>query len=196
MSRRFMYQGKEYSSLEELPPEARQVYEQVFKSLADNNHNGIPDLLEGMTANTLVSALNAIHLNGQNYNSVEEMPPEARRIYDKAMAAVAKWTDQDQDGIPDLLQGMAAAEWMGPDTPKLQSLITSQTQTPSQPQPQPEAPSAPYPPSAPVTPAISGDVESGERNLRLLIVGGLVLVLLVVIAGLAALLLFGGILPH
>ena len=109
MSRRFMYQGKEYSSLEELPPEARQVYEQVFKSLADNNHNGIPDLLEGMTANTLVSALNAIHLNGQNYNSVEEMPPEARRIYDKAMAAVAKWTDQDQDGIPDLLQGMAAA---------------------------------------------------------------------------------------
>jgi len=41
----FIVDGKTYSSLDELPPEARQKYEQELGRF-DANRNGIPDLLE------------------------------------------------------------------------------------------------------------------------------------------------------
>ncbi|MEO7911869.1 MAG: hypothetical protein ABIV47_19660 [Roseiflexaceae bacterium] len=41
----FVVDGKAYSNLDELPPEARQKYEQALGRF-DTNHNGIPDLLE------------------------------------------------------------------------------------------------------------------------------------------------------
>jgi hypothetical protein len=42
----FIVDGQAYSSLDELPPEARQKYEQEIGRF-DANRNGIPDLLEG-----------------------------------------------------------------------------------------------------------------------------------------------------
>jgi len=39
--------GKEYNSLDELPPDIRAKYEQAMGSL-DSNRNGMPDFLEGM----------------------------------------------------------------------------------------------------------------------------------------------------
>jgi hypothetical protein len=44
---RIMADGKEYNSLDELPPEIRAKYEQAMGSL-DANRNGMPDFLEGM----------------------------------------------------------------------------------------------------------------------------------------------------
>ncbi len=42
----FAVDGKVYSNLDELPPEARRKYEQAMGRL-DANRNGIPDLIEG-----------------------------------------------------------------------------------------------------------------------------------------------------
>jgi hypothetical protein len=41
-------------------------------------------------------------VNGVVYNSVEAMPPEARQIYEKALAEVPDLADRDGDGIPDV----------------------------------------------------------------------------------------------
>ena len=39
-----------------------------------------------------------INFNGKTYNSLDEMPPEARQAYEQAMALLA---DQDGNGLPD-----------------------------------------------------------------------------------------------
>ena len=45
-STQFIVDGKAYSSLDELPAEARQKYEQAMRRL-DANRDGVPDLFEG-----------------------------------------------------------------------------------------------------------------------------------------------------
>lgn len=45
---RIVFNGKEYSSLEKMPPEVRQAYDQAMAAvLADADRNGLPDILEG-----------------------------------------------------------------------------------------------------------------------------------------------------
>jgi hypothetical protein len=192
MSPKFVYNGKEYSSLEELPPELRQVYEQALSSLADRDQNGIPDILEGTAAHALVTALNAFHVNGQMYGNLDELPPEVRQAYQKAMAMLSQWTDQNQNGVPDMLEQMQAAQGQNPAAMQAQFWTASQAQSPvlAQAQPQPIAPAAPQAVQQPS--AISGDIESSERNLRLLFIGGAIVLLLLLAVGLAAVLLFGG----
>jgi hypothetical protein len=46
-STKIIADGKEYNSLDELPPDVRAKYEQAMGKL-DANRNGIPDFLEGM----------------------------------------------------------------------------------------------------------------------------------------------------
>ena len=65
-----------------------------------------------------------IVIDGKTYNSVEEMPPDIRQKYEKAMRSLGNATanqipdalesvknilaDKDQDGIPDLLENLNA----------------------------------------------------------------------------------------
>jgi hypothetical protein len=42
-----------------------------------------------------------IVVNGQEYSSPDQLPPEAREAYDRAMGALA---DRDSNGIPDVLE--------------------------------------------------------------------------------------------
>jgi hypothetical protein len=49
----FVVDGKAYSSLDELPPEARQKYAQAVDQF-DANRNGIPDLLENSSFGAVV----------------------------------------------------------------------------------------------------------------------------------------------
>ena len=55
-----------------------------------------------------------IIVNGQEYSSVEEMPPDVRRQFEQAMSALA---DRDGDGVPDIMQsglsGMSGMEDLG-----------------------------------------------------------------------------------
>ena len=48
------YQGKAYTSVDDLPPEARAKYEKAMSALADKDGNGIPDILEGVLGNISV----------------------------------------------------------------------------------------------------------------------------------------------
>lgn len=64
----------------------------------------MPDMFEGLTKNVqpIVAAQSVIVYEGKTYNSVDELPPEARRKYEEAMD---KLGDANQNGIPDLLEG-------------------------------------------------------------------------------------------
>jgi hypothetical protein len=57
-----IYDGKKYDNVEQLPPEARQKYEQAMGKL-DADKDGIPDFIEGMmgtsSASTMTSELPA-----------------------------------------------------------------------------------------------------------------------------------------
>ena len=47
VTRKIVVGGKEYSSVDEMPPDVRQLYEKAMSMLADKDANGIPDILEG-----------------------------------------------------------------------------------------------------------------------------------------------------
>jgi len=64
------YKGQEYSSVEELPPEARSAYE---KAMAPG----------GASANT------KIIFNEREYASAEEMPTAERQLYEDALKLAA-----------------------------------------------------------------------------------------------------------
>ena len=47
MNTKISFQGKEYNSFEELPPEAKKAFEKLNKVLGDKDQNGVPDIFEG-----------------------------------------------------------------------------------------------------------------------------------------------------
>jgi hypothetical protein len=49
-----------------------------------------------------------IVINGKEYATVDEMPPEIRSVYEKAMAMIA---DKDANGVPDVLEGKGPGAW-------------------------------------------------------------------------------------
>jgi len=77
------FNGREYSSLEEMPPEVRQVYENALAS-----------------GQIRIQKSAKLVFNGQEYNSLDEMPEPVRRQYEQVMALV----DANQNGIPDVLE--------------------------------------------------------------------------------------------
>jgi hypothetical protein len=111
MSAHIIFNGKTYNSIDDMPPEARQAYEKALALLADQDANGVPDFLDGLLngqapgegmepLNTFSTFSTQIVHNGQTYASVEEMPAEARRDYEQAMAAF----DRDRNGVPDAFE--------------------------------------------------------------------------------------------
>lgn len=48
-----------------------------------------------------------ITVNGREYASVADMPPEVRQQYERAMSVLA---DKDGNGVPDVLEGLGAVE--------------------------------------------------------------------------------------
>lgn len=62
VKRKFIVNGKEYGSVEEMPANIRQSYEKALES-----------------------AKGKIVFNGQKYENVEAMPPDVRQMYDEMM---------------------------------------------------------------------------------------------------------------
>lgn len=74
-----VFNGKTYNSVEEMSANERQAYEQIANMLVDKNGNGIPDFLEGdLVKNVMTAFTSSINVNGQNYNGMNELPPEVR----------------------------------------------------------------------------------------------------------------------
>jgi hypothetical protein len=115
--------GKTYHSVEEMPPDIRQKYEQAMKSLGDANNNqipdafetmnifadkdqdGVPDVLENIAASHATVSTMKIIVDGKEFDGLENLPPEARARYEEAMGKL----DANRNGIPDFAEGMISA---------------------------------------------------------------------------------------
>ena len=112
--------GKSYHSVDEMPPDIRQKYDEAIRALgdapenptpdafeamnifADRDKNGVPDILEDSAAgDAAVNSLKII-VDGKEFNGIEDLPPEARARYEAAMGKL----DLNGNGIPDFLEGM------------------------------------------------------------------------------------------
>lgn len=114
--------GKTYNSVNEMPEDVRRLYEQAmstFKNqdqnrvpdvlennapnmLEDKNRNGIPDSIENTAGGTIVANAMKILFDGKEFNSIDELPPDARAKYEQAMGTL----DANRNGIPDFVEGM------------------------------------------------------------------------------------------
>jgi hypothetical protein len=121
----FVVNNKSYSSIEEMPPDVRQAYEQAMGVLADKNGNGVPDILEGaffagpVGGQAMSKVDTRFVVDGKVYSRVEDLPPEARHKYDLAIAKAGEvMGDANRNGVPDILEGMlpARSEAAAPQT--------------------------------------------------------------------------------
>jgi hypothetical protein len=98
-----IFNGQTYNSVEDMPPDARQAYDQAMGMLADKNKDGMPDVSEnsaGRVPNMLGSTTWTI--NGQTMQGLESLPPETRQQIEQAMAML----DKDHNGIMDFMEKM------------------------------------------------------------------------------------------
>ncbi len=99
----FTINGKTYNSIDDMPPDVRAQYESMSNLLGDKNQDGVPDLLGNMLkANATVMQTSTIIFDGKAYNSVDELPAEARAKYEQAMGKLA---DENKNGVPDVIEG-------------------------------------------------------------------------------------------
>lgn len=133
--RRIVIDGKTYNSVSEMPADVRARYEKALRSLkdqdgnripdaiehkdilADNNRNGIPDKIENTAGAPIVANSIRVLADGQEYNSLDDLPPEARAKYEQAMGAL----DTNRNGIPDFMEGMLGMQQNQPHTVNTQS---------------------------------------------------------------------------
>jgi hypothetical protein len=106
MSTRLTFNGKEYASLDEMPPDVRRAYQKVVALLAGSDGNDAADLTPDSSSEHKlnITRLRFLH-DGKEYSSLEEMPPEARRQYQETVSQLG---EAGRDGIPDILQSKGA----------------------------------------------------------------------------------------
>jgi hypothetical protein len=106
--------GKTYENPDDVPPEAREAYQKALEILHDEDHNGVPDFLEGkplkgitdMQSTLILPGKQQIIFDGKSYASADELPPAARLKYDQAVAKLGPLlSDTNGNGIPDMLEG-------------------------------------------------------------------------------------------
>ena len=73
-----------------------------MNSLRDENGNQIPDAFENMSSNVVVSGNMKIIVDGKEFNSLADLPPDVRAKYEQALGKL----DANQNGMPDFLEGM------------------------------------------------------------------------------------------
>lgn len=112
--------GKTYNSVNDMPEDVRRLYDQAMRSfkdqdgnrvpdvidhnhmLDDKNRNGIPDIVENTAGAPIVANALKVLFDGKEYNSIDELPPDARAKYEQAMGTL----DANRNGIPDFVEGM------------------------------------------------------------------------------------------
>ncbi len=92
MSLKIVFNGKEYDSVDAMPPDVRKDYEVALESLKQSGGTEILSLLQrdmGVTGARIKATVREIVVNGTKYDSVDAMPPDVRRTYEQAMARLA-----------------------------------------------------------------------------------------------------------
>src|SRR3972149_7865519 len=110
------FNGRTYNNLDDMPAKERAAYEQVMSFMKDENHNGIPDMFEGDVVQKMITMASArVIVNGQDVQSLESLPPEARAKFDKAMLKLSQLGNlpQGTQGFP----SQPAAVQAAPDFP-------------------------------------------------------------------------------
>ena len=79
VKRKFVVNGKEYASVEEMPPELREAYEKAVRARA-----GV------RIEKPQVRIETKIVFNGKEYDSLEAMPAGVRRVYQSVMKSVER----------------------------------------------------------------------------------------------------------
>jgi hypothetical protein len=74
--------GREYDSLEQMPPEVRQEYLQAMRAPGGAKDSGVPDVLQEPGASNAEVSESFIY-NGQEYASRDELPTEVREMLDQ-----------------------------------------------------------------------------------------------------------------
>jgi hypothetical protein len=151
---RIVFNGKEYNSIEEMPAEARQAFEQAMERAP------ILGSQSQQSSSTIV-------YNGSEFQRPEDLPPEIRQTYQKVLDSL----DTDHNGIPDMFEEHPAAPAAAVVTQPAESIIPA---APLFPEPNPLG----NPPANP--------------DRRWMIAGITVLVLALVILGVFFILIQGG----
>jgi hypothetical protein len=115
---KIIHNGQEYDDVNQMPPDVREAYEQAIKAMgnifADNDQNGMPDVLENTTGGSNIQTTYQVEVNGQVYKSPEELPANLRPIFDH----LSKQTDGNiSDWIKDMdepasVEHAAPPEWI------------------------------------------------------------------------------------
>lgn len=166
--------GKTYHSVDEMPPDVRQKYEQAMRILteadgnqlsdvlgndnilADQNKNGVPDILENITtSNVTVKTAESMKfiVDGKEFHNLDDLPPDARARYEQAMGKL----DKNGNGIPDFVEGMINAT---NSTTNISTGFGTQVTA---------RPTAPAPVAPVVTPEVTPDTDISNGRTLLLI---------------------------
>jgi len=79
VKRKYVVNGKEYGSLEEMPAAIREAYEKAVGKAGGGEPGNIPSITSGK-----------IIFNGQEYAGVDAMPPDVRQLYETVMKTVGE----------------------------------------------------------------------------------------------------------
>lgn len=77
IKRKYVVNGKEYGSLDEMPAAIREAYEKAVGKARGGEQGDISSIASGK-----------IFFNGQEYSSVDSMPPDVRQMYETVMKTV------------------------------------------------------------------------------------------------------------
>jgi hypothetical protein len=81
--------GKDYASVEDMPPHIRELYERAMAAMQDAKHGGLLNSSKnGLCANVQTVSSTKVVFNGQEYSSVDQMPANVRRLYQAVMETV------------------------------------------------------------------------------------------------------------
>jgi hypothetical protein len=86
VSLKIVFNGKEYDSVDAMPPDVRKEYEVALETLKQGGGAEIFSLLQrdmGVTGARIETTVREIVVNGKKYDSVDAMPPDVRRAYEQ-----------------------------------------------------------------------------------------------------------------
>ena len=107
--------GQTYNSVEDMPPKVREQYDRAMAMLPDENHNGVPDILEQPAAGKEGAVVSHITqsskfiINGQEYNSLEDVPPQFRQMI-AATTSTMSATSSDAESHPPAFRALATLQ--------------------------------------------------------------------------------------
>jgi hypothetical protein len=86
METRITFNGQTYDSVESMPPEVREQYQAALSALSGEDRAKVASLLEGGAGIRIKTTVKRkIRVNGKDYDSVDQLPPELREAYERAV---------------------------------------------------------------------------------------------------------------